>query len=556
MEPGGGRTLSQTLERASRSPWPQLPHAVGAFIVARALQAHERSGQQVSAATVLLAFEGGVELDASAPAGDGVGGAVALLRQLIGAAGAPAALHELAHRAWGSPRELREALEQWLAAAAPGLTGEVLRELLGGLFDGELLATGRLFISHPPARERLAQLRGKAPPLPGAPAGAAAAPGSRQRPVLLISLAALGLCATALASAAWWLSRHVGAVAPPAPEAVAKPSPLKPEVTPPAAVATPQPSEPALPPVSFDAEAAPLTLRLTQAHQTVVPKRHCFEVPKKGVLSAEHKATAGLSVPRGGNTYGNFGRSKGYTLNPFPNSTRALPLFGLFSPRLGPSQLVNLDEPITFAEPGSICVFAPTDRSLEQETSQASVDIAGQAHRLKGSLHVVDPDDRFRVRSFVPDKKWVVRVSATSPPWPVLFVDRGQTNETSYVLDQPELSFTGARSMWITVPVYEQVPYAREISIQLAPGERLEESAQDLLTSGRQSLSTGAHGSAASTLDRCINAYPRFPECHLALGDAYWALRYRDEARTEYREYLRLSPEGAERQRVLAVLNE
>ena len=55
---------------------------------------------------------------------------------------------------------------------------------------------------------------------------------------------------------------------------------------------------------------------------------------------------------------------------------------------------------------------------------------------------------------------------------------------------------------------------------------------------------------AAQTLDKCINRFPAFAGCHRVLGNVFTELKYRDEARAQYVEFLRLAPDAPEAEAV------
>lgn len=76
----------------------------------------------------------------------------------------------------------------------------------------------------------------------------------------------------------------------------------------------------------------------------------------------------------------------------------------------------------------------------------------------------------------------------------------------------------------------------------VAPGEKLKESASELLEMAPRAFDHGNDSEAARVLDRCINAYPAFAGCHRLLGATFAHLGSSDEARAQYLEFLRLAP--------------
>jgi hypothetical protein len=144
------------------------------------------------------------------------------------------------------------------------------------------------------------------------------------------------------------------------------------------------------------------------------------------------------------------------------------------------------------------------------------------------------------VRSFPRGRSWVVRVSEVAPPWPVLLSSNESGVVTPIVLDQRETNIHDPMSVWLTVPVFEKVAYSRKVDIELAAGQTIDDSAELLLERARNDFAQRRTALAAQTLDRCINTYPQFPECHKLLGDVFMAVGRRDEARTQYNEFHRL----------------
>ncbi len=467
---------------------------------------------------------------------------------------------------FASARAMMEPLSRWLYGQEPDFSGEVLRELMGNLFDAELLADGRLFVSHPGARAKLLSLppsrrvdavTQRAPKVPRPEVAttpgtsAVEAPVVAHRPALRLALAGVGLSLFGAAAGLVALdvtrsqdepSTQQAVHEPPSPPK-AKPKTAAPKVE---VVDAPPPVQPAVataPEVAFDAEAAPVTIRLTEAHQLVVPQRNCIPAERKWVLTPGRspRVLPTPTLPPKSMSWSGPGRFN----QPVPpqsfNSDRTLAVLALFAPVAGPVQTWLLDRSVSGAGPGQLCAFSPSDRSLEQESQPGSFKVNGVEKKLPRTLINVEPDDRFAVRAFAPGKRWVVRVNDVSPPWPVLVVHEGR--DVVYVLDQHETVLDHPASAWLTVPVLERRgPYSREVAIQLAPGETLNESAPDLERLALGALERGSVGEAARVLDRCINAYPTYAPCHRLLGDAFSRLGYRDEARARYLEFLRLAP--------------
>ena len=109
---------------------------------------------------------------------------------------------------------------------------------------------------------------------------------------------------------------------------------------------------------------------------------------------------------------------------------------------------------------------------------------------------------------------------------------------------------------WVTVPVTELQEYSRTVTIELADGEQLTESAQTLLEKARREYARRDFSSAARTLDLCINRYPTFPQCHHMLGSTFAQLKRSEEARTRYVEFLRLAPDDPEAPAVRKIVEE
>ncbi len=506
---------------------------------------------------------------------------------------------------FASAQEMLEPLSRWLYGLSPDFSGAVLRELLGQLFDQEQLGDGRLFVSQPTARTKLSALeprrdlpaatqlvpalqRTTQPEQPGlggdAPTGPSTTPSApagsstdlraarRGPPLPLLGLAgaltiaaasvigfevmnadrAEGLAGSEARSMQGGRPGQVPAVqvAPDARPAIVDPTPSAAPVD-------------AVPEVTFDAEAAPVSVKLTKAHQVVVPTTNCVAVGKRWRLD-HGEALRVNSTPPGKPRLG-VGKNgepvmKNVAYNGTYNTTRTLPLFALFQGK-GPAQLWPVAGEITGADEGTLCTFGLTDRSLEQQLSAtATVRINGTEHPLVRAVVNVEPDDRYQVRSFPHGKSWVVRVKDVRAPWPVLFVAEQNTasgTPRAIVLDQKETLLKNPKSVWLTVPVLElDDAYARTVAIELAPGEKLTESAADLLMKSRQQYEKRRWGDAARTLDKCINAYPAFPACHQMLGATFAQLGYSEDAKSQYLEFLRLAPNDSEAPAVRKVVEE
>jgi hypothetical protein len=546
-----GRSLAQLLQRAREFGWNRLPIELSVFTAIEALKGIDAAGDPVGPSRVLLGFEGEVKIAPRVEARETQATVGALLAALLGPGELPPPLAELLTRAnrGAAAGELVEPLTEWLAEKAPGFTGEVLRELLGQLFDADLLADGRLFVSRPTARARLRGVKRATT----REVTATFVPLSRRPPprVLLglaavLGVIALGMITFEVASARGPRDVDETGFTPLRPKQAAPEAPGPTELKP--GVVVP-PAEPVAPALAFTAESAPLWLRLTDAHQVVVPKTHCWSVDTKG---ARHRGSPRASGPTFGRLHLVRELDEGYAAE-----ARPARLLVLFAAPTGPERLLDGEPDLTVSEPGLACAFTLTDRSLEQETRPPRVTLNEETSvELRRSLIRVEPDDRFQVRAFSRGKSWRVRLDDVRPPWPVLFVTSA-SGTTPIILNRKETELENPSFAWLTVPVLTPAPgYAREITIELAPGEQLTEAAEDLLSGAREHFERGLYGQAAHTLDRCINTYPAFAPCHRLLGDAFVKLKYRDEARSQYLEFLRLSPKGIEAQQVEALVSE
>jgi len=499
---------------------------------------------------------------------------------------------------FGSAQEMLEPLARWLYGQSPDFSGAVLRELLGQLFDGDLLKDGRLFVSQPTARAKLAGLtpgrevqaptqvvpalqrttgteqpaveRSTKPSAPAIPAAATSSsaqlPAARRGPPVallglagVLSAAAVGVIGFEVVNAdrpEGLAASQVSALPAPPPQATAQPKATidEPGPEPQAGGAPPD----VKPEVTFDAEAAPVSFKLTRAHQVVVPTQNCVDVGRRWRMEPADMLRVNSAATRGGGAPTGFGRGKmNWYREPGYNVGRTLPLFALFQGSKGAAQVWQLTSEITGADEGKVCTFGLTDRSLEQQQGPGAVRINGVNRPLVRAVVNVEPDDRYQVRSFPPGKSWVVRVRDVSPPWPVLFVADPPANPRPIVLDQKETLLKSPKSVWVTVPVLElQEKYSRSIAIELAPGEKLKESAADLMNKSRTQYDQKSYGDAARTLDKCINAYPAFPPCHMMLGATFAQLGYSEDAKREYLEFLRLAPNDPEAPAVRKVVED
>ncbi|MBL8954969.1 MAG: serine/threonine protein kinase [Myxococcaceae bacterium] len=497
---------------------------------------------------------------------------------------------------FGSAQEMLEPLARWLFGQSPDFSGVVLRELLGQLFDGDLLRDGRLFVSQPTARAKLAGLvpgrdvpaptqvvsalqpatQPSGPSLEGetkasasavVPAASSASVPALKRgpPIALLGLAgaltlgAVGVIGFEVANAnrpeGLAASEMKALGAPPGGMQVAKQAAPEGPLT----AAGAGPVVEATPEVTFDAETAPVSFKLSTAHQVVVPRTNCVDLGKKWRLQRGDALRVSSVTPRATGP-GSNGKLKMDWTNAGYNGGRNLQLFALFQGVRGPAQVWSVAGEISGADEGKVCAFGLTDRSLEQQLHgvNASVHINGVERTLVRPLVNVEPDDRYQVRSFPAGKTWVVKVHDLSPPWPVLFVTDSANQTKPIVLDQRETVLKWPKSVWLTVPVLEpQADYSRAVAISLAAGEKLKESAADLLATSRKAYDLKHWGEAARTLDQCINAYPTYPACHMLLGATFAQLGYSEDAKTQYLEYLKLaSPKDPERATVQKVVDE
>jgi tetratricopeptide (TPR) repeat protein len=125
------------------------------------------------------------------------------------------------------------------------------------------------------------------------------------------------------------------------------------------------------------------------------------------------------------------------------------------------------------------------------------------------------------------------------------------------VLSHEETRLRGLTSAWLTVPVLAADPkFSKEVSFELEAGQTAHDTAEHLYARAADAFELGNYSTAASVLDRCVNAFPEHADCQRLLGDTYMHLGYRDEARAHYREFLRLAPDDGEAPRVRKIVEE
>ncbi|MDI6897946.1 tetratricopeptide repeat protein [Methanocella conradii] len=92
-------------------------------------------------------------------------------------------------------------------------------------------------------------------------------------------------------------------------------------------------------------------------------------------------------------------------------------------------------------------------------------------------------------------------------------------------------------------PEFEECAHDNRILIDLVSGECIKRDADPHFTKGYELYHMGMIDDALVELDASLNVNPNRAEAHLLIGDIYERRRMFDEAISEYKEALRLSPE-------------
>lgn len=92
-------------------------------------------------------------------------------------------------------------------------------------------------------------------------------------------------------------------------------------------------------------------------------------------------------------------------------------------------------------------------------------------------------------------------------------------------------------------PALEECAHDNKISIELVPGRCATRGEDPHFKKGYELYHEGRHDDAIVELDASLGVNPDNAEAHLLIGDIYERRRMFDEAISEYKEALRLSPD-------------